>query len=85
MCLEMMVSGSCHDFCLFWLDFWFGSSSAEIEVIASGAMTLSEKHWLLHTVRLSYQLEGLKSQSCSLVQCETGKEEVVLGGAGVRA
>lgn len=85
MCLEMMVSGSCHDFCLFWLDFWFGNGSVEIEVISSGAMTLSEKHWLLHAVRLSYQLGGLKSQSCSLVQCETGKGEVVLGGAGVRA
>lgn len=72
-------------FVLFWLDFWFGSGSAEIEVIASGAVTLSGKHWLLHAVRLSYQLGGLKSQSYSLVQCETGKGEVVLGGAGVQA
>lgn len=72
-------------FVLFWLDFWLGSGSAEIEVIASGAVTLSGKHWLLHAVRLSYQLGGLKSRSYSLVQCETGKGEVVLGGAGVQA
>lgn len=28
-------------FVFFWLDVWFGSGSAEIEVTASGAMTLS--------------------------------------------
>lgn len=65
-------------FVFFWLDFWFGRGSAEIEVIASGAMTLSGKHCLLHAVRLSYQLGGLKRQSILWYNVRQAKEKVSL-------